>query len=158
MLTIREEAPADFAAIHELNRLAFGQDDEAALVDRLRAEGLVVASLVAVEDGTVAGHILFTRLPIDTPAGTVAADRRVYFLAIGAVVQSPHGVERDPQDIIDGRMRVEADVIHDLVGERLRHLLAQQRRDHLVAGDDDLSDPFLPNDPLEGVDHFFRVV
>jgi putative acetyltransferase len=109
MLTIREEAPADFAAIHELNRLAFGQDDEAALVDRLRAEGLVVASLVAVEDGTVTGHILFTRLPIDTPAGTVAA------VALAPMAVRP---ERQRQGIGSALVRAGVEVCRAL-GERI---------------------------------------
>lgn len=38
-VTIRPETPADFAAIYEINRLAFGQDAETELVDGLRAGG-----------------------------------------------------------------------------------------------------------------------
>lgn len=64
---IREELPQDFEAIREVNRLAFGQDAEGALVDRLRADGLGIASLVAVEDGRVVGHILFSELPVERP-------------------------------------------------------------------------------------------
>ena len=45
-MLIREEVPADIDAIAELNRIAFGGDYEADLIARLRAEGLVIASLV----------------------------------------------------------------------------------------------------------------
>lgn len=70
---IREETPQDYAAIREINRLAFAGDYEAGLIDRLRAEGLVIASLVAIEDGCPVGHILFSILPIETAAGPLNA-------------------------------------------------------------------------------------
>jgi putative acetyltransferase len=72
-MTIRPETPADLAAIHEVNRLAFGQDAEADLVDGLRAGGFVRLSLVAEEGGEVVGHIMFSRLPIITETGVVEA-------------------------------------------------------------------------------------
>lgn len=65
------EAPQHLEGIRNVNRLAFGGEDEANLVDRLRAEGLVVASLVALRDGEVAGHILFSELPIRRSDGGV---------------------------------------------------------------------------------------
>ncbi len=67
---IREETPQDHHAIRDLNRIAFAGDFEAELIDRLRAEGLVITSLVAIEDARVAGHILFSILPVETEAGT----------------------------------------------------------------------------------------
>jgi putative acetyltransferase len=70
---IREEKPDDWDGLRDVNRTAFGRNDEADLVDRLRAAGLVVASLVAIEDGQVAGHILFTRLEMETNRGPLAA-------------------------------------------------------------------------------------
>ena len=70
---IRPETPADHAAIREVNRLAFGGDDEARLVDALRDGGYVRVSLVAEEGGRVVGHILFSDLPIVTAGGTVEA-------------------------------------------------------------------------------------
>ena len=81
MHLIRAETPSDRAAIAEVNRLAFGGEDEVALIERLRAEGLVIASLVALEDGDVVGHILFSKLPIETGTGT----RRAASLAPMAV-------------------------------------------------------------------------
>ena len=66
---LREEAPADYDAIREVNRLAFGGEVEARLVDRLREDGEVIASLVAVGEERVVGHILFSELPIETECG-----------------------------------------------------------------------------------------
>jgi putative acetyltransferase len=72
-LTVRAEAPVDVDAIAQVNRAAFGQPDEADLIARLRADGDVVASLVAAVDGEVVGHVLFSRLAIETEHGAVAA-------------------------------------------------------------------------------------
>jgi len=70
---IRPERPDDFDVIRELNRAAFNGDDEARLVDRLRSDGLVVASLVAEHAGELIGHICFSELPIRTANGSIAA-------------------------------------------------------------------------------------
>jgi putative acetyltransferase len=72
-LVIRPETTADLEAIRHVNRLAFGQDAEARLVDALRVGGYAHLSLVAEHGGQVVGHILFSDLPILTQAGTVSA-------------------------------------------------------------------------------------
>jgi putative acetyltransferase len=72
-VAVRAEVPGDLDAIRSVNRLAFGQEDEAALVDALRDGGHVRASLVAEVDGRVVGHILFSELPIVTSTGMVPA-------------------------------------------------------------------------------------
>ena len=72
-ILIRPEATADQDAIRHVNRLAFGQDEEARLVDALRDGGYVRVSLVAERAGRIVGHILFSDLPIITEAGTVPA-------------------------------------------------------------------------------------
>lgn len=72
-VVIRPETTADQDAIRHVTRLAFGQDDEARLVDALRDGGYVQVSLVAERAGRVVGHILFSELPIITEAGTVPA-------------------------------------------------------------------------------------
>ena len=59
-LLIRVELPSDAPAIRELNRKAFGQEAEAALVDALRENAKFLLSLVACVDGEVVGHLLFT--------------------------------------------------------------------------------------------------
>ncbi|AGA27841.1 putative acetyltransferase [Singulisphaera acidiphila DSM 18658] len=70
---IRPETLGDHAAIHEVNRLAFGEEGEARLIAALRDGGYVRVSLVAEEAGRVVGHILFSDLSIVTPQGVVEA-------------------------------------------------------------------------------------
>lgn len=82
-ITIREEAAQDFAAIHEVEEQAFGQSDEADLVDALRQRGAVVLSLVALLDGQVVGHILFTPVSIESAVGTFSA------IGLGPMAVSP---------------------------------------------------------------------
>lgn len=72
-VTVRLETPTDIDAIRAVNRLAFGQENEAALVDALRDGGYSRVSLVAEADGRVVGHILFSALPIVSEAGTIPA-------------------------------------------------------------------------------------
>ena len=73
MALIREEIAADYDAILELNRLAFGGNDEAEIVDRLRSAGIVVASLVAIENDEIVGYIMFSQLPVETAQGIIEA-------------------------------------------------------------------------------------
>jgi len=56
-----------------VNQAAFDRSDEADLIDRLRIEGAVVASLVAEIDRQIVGHILFSRMTVETSQGPVAA-------------------------------------------------------------------------------------
>ena len=64
MFTIRPETPDDRARIYDVVQAAFGRDDEAVLVDALRASPAYVPglSLVALEGVEVVGHVLFTQL------------------------------------------------------------------------------------------------
>jgi putative acetyltransferase len=71
--TVRAETPEDREAVREVNRRAFGRDDEARLVDALRDGGYACLSLVAEEAGRVVGHVLFSDLPVVTQAGTLHA-------------------------------------------------------------------------------------
>jgi putative acetyltransferase len=71
--TIRPETTADHEAIRHVNRVAFGQDDEAGIVDALRNGGYDRLSLVAEVNRVVVGHILFSDLPILTDSGAVMA-------------------------------------------------------------------------------------
>ncbi len=50
-LLVRDEIPSNAASIDALLRVVFGGDDEAALVDRLRAGGELAISLVAQHEG-----------------------------------------------------------------------------------------------------------
>jgi putative acetyltransferase len=72
-LNIRPETDDDDAAIREVNRIAFGGEAEARLVDALRNGGYARVSLVAEEGGRAVGHILFSVLTIATPRGDVEA-------------------------------------------------------------------------------------
>src|SRR5207302_10588764 len=72
-VVIRPETSADHEAIRHVNRLGFGQDEEARLVEALREGGYVHLSLVAERAGQVIGHILFSDLPIITESGMVPA-------------------------------------------------------------------------------------
>lgn len=69
MIEIREESPDDIAAVREVNRLAFGQSLEGQIVDALRANGGVLLSLVAVTDGRIVGHILYSPVVVGTFRG-----------------------------------------------------------------------------------------
>lgn len=68
---VRLETANDLVAIREVNTQAFGEPAEAVLVDALRSDGKVIASLVADDRGFVIGHILFSRLVIETNAGAI---------------------------------------------------------------------------------------
>ncbi len=57
-MDVRRERPAGIPAIDRVNARAFGRDDEADLVDALRANGAVSLSLVATIDDAVVGHTL----------------------------------------------------------------------------------------------------
>lgn len=66
MVEVRPETTADIREIHQVNVLAFGQENEAELVDALRKSNSFVPelSLVAVKRRSIIGHILFTRIKI----------------------------------------------------------------------------------------------
>ena len=61
-MIVQLETPGDVAAIRAVEEAAFLQSAEAKLVEDLRDAGDSVFSLVAVEDGTIAGHAMFSRL------------------------------------------------------------------------------------------------
>lgn len=70
---LRSEKPDDHDAIRAVNLLAFDREDEGQLVDALRMSGDARLSLIAEIEGRVVGHILFSILSINTPAGPIAA-------------------------------------------------------------------------------------
>jgi len=71
VITIRPEQPDDIPAVHSINEKAFGQPTEANLVDTLRAACPKALSLVALSDGRIVGHILFTPVTIQTTTGEI---------------------------------------------------------------------------------------
>lgn len=74
-ITIRPESPADHPEVHSLLTAAFGQRDEADLVDRIRrAPGYVPnLSLIAELDQHIVGHILFSPITIESSATSTPA-------------------------------------------------------------------------------------
>lgn len=81
---IRQEIETDFSDIFELNKTAFGQDNEANLVDLLRNSNAFISelSLVATIDNKMAGHILFTKIKIKNDKGTEFASLALAPMAV----------------------------------------------------------------------------
>lgn len=71
-MLIRTETPQDWHAVAEINELAFGKKAEAQLVAALRENGKATVSLVAVIEGKVVGHILFSPVTIEGGKTAVA--------------------------------------------------------------------------------------
>jgi putative acetyltransferase len=67
-MLIRPEQPADVPAIRTIVQAAFGRDDEADLVERLRRRDEVLHAAVAVYEDRIVGHIMFSPVRIDTAA------------------------------------------------------------------------------------------
>jgi len=65
-ITIKEEQASDYQRVYEVNRLAFQQEDESRLIEKIRAGQNYVPrlSLVAEIDDKIVGHILFSKLKI----------------------------------------------------------------------------------------------
>ena len=86
-MLIRPERPEDTVAIHEINTLAFGQPEEAQIVDELRRSCDDLVSLVAVDGEEVIGHILFSPATIEGTGGLI------------------HGMGLAPMAVLPGRQR-----------------------------------------------------
>jgi putative acetyltransferase len=71
MITIREERPEDTKAVREVYIGAFGQELEADLVDQMRQRCDDLLALVAVMEGRIVGHILFSPAVIERRKRTV---------------------------------------------------------------------------------------
>ena len=82
-MTIREESEADLIGIAEVTRAAFEGDYEVALIEKLRSAGLIIVSLVAVDEGSVIGHILFSELRVEVDG------RRVKSAALAPLAVQP---------------------------------------------------------------------
>lgn len=61
----RPEFPDDVDGIRAVHLAAFTLPDEAALVDRLRADGDLVCSHVALIDEVIVGHVAFSPVALD---------------------------------------------------------------------------------------------
>lgn len=89
-ILIRPETTADFVAIHELNKTAFGQDNEAKLVDLLRQSDAFIPglSLVAMLDNDIVGHILFTKIKIKGEQGNIFNSLALAPMAVQPTLQN----------------------------------------------------------------------
>src|SRR4051812_33536835 len=67
MAVVRPERPGDEEAIHAVHAAGFPTEDEARLVDQLRAGGRLTLSLVAEVDGLIVGHVGFS--PVTAASG-----------------------------------------------------------------------------------------
>jgi putative acetyltransferase len=65
MIEIREEEPGDREFVRRVNLDAFNDSSEAAIVEKLRDSCDDYLAFVAVEDGHVVGHIVFTPATLD---------------------------------------------------------------------------------------------
>jgi len=65
-ITIRKEEERDYKKVYEVNRLAFQQENESKLIEKIRKGNNFVPdlSLVAKIDDEIVGHILFSRIKI----------------------------------------------------------------------------------------------
>ena len=65
-MTIRPEAPRDQEGIRHVNMMAFGREEEADIVDAIRASpGFVPElSLVAEQEGQIVGHVMFSMIEV----------------------------------------------------------------------------------------------
>jgi putative acetyltransferase len=66
---IRREQPGDVLSIREVNDRAFGRVDEGAVIEVLRGSCEGLMSLVAVVEGRVVGHILFSPVELEADDG-----------------------------------------------------------------------------------------
>ena len=69
MIQIQEERDDNLPAIRELNKRAFGQEQEANIVDALRSNGGSLLSLVAIASDVLVGHIMYSPLSVGEIAG-----------------------------------------------------------------------------------------
>lgn len=109
-LSIHPARPEDRTTIRAVEEAAFGQPDEAVLVERLVGDGDVVLELVAWAADRLVGHVVFSRLWVHAPDGArfaavslapIAVDPRFQRAGIGSAL------------VAEGHRRLEA------AGERL---------------------------------------
>lgn len=73
MVTIREEESGDIRAIRHVNKWAFGQDNEANIIEKLRKRSGLTISLVAVHDTEIVGYIAFSPVMIEAEGSSFEA-------------------------------------------------------------------------------------
>lgn len=71
IITIRDEQPDDIQYIHHLTKTAFLNEEysshtEHYIIDRLRENGQLKISLVALENETIVGHIVISPVTVSS--------------------------------------------------------------------------------------------
>ena len=143
-MQLRSERPQDVEAIDRVNRLAFGQPDEAEIVARLRTSDAFIPelSIVAEDEGEVVGHILFTRVWTEP-----ANDVRMISLAPMTVIP-----ERQRQGIGSALVRRGLDVAREL-GEEVVVLVGHP--EYYPRFGFELASRFGMTNPFPGTDEAF---
>ena len=74
-VSLATETPADIPQIRQVVTAAFGQPNEADLIDRIRASANFVPeqSIVAKHNQKIVGHLLFSKITIETATDSVLA-------------------------------------------------------------------------------------
>jgi putative acetyltransferase len=85
-INIRKEQTQDIPQVRDILCAAFPTDAESRLVEALRANGKAIISLVAIRDGQVLGHILFS--PVSTSPTSPAKGIGLAPVAVHPDVQS----------------------------------------------------------------------
>jgi hypothetical protein len=78
---IRREETADIPAVRKVVEEAFHRPAEARLVDQIRADGDAIVAAVAVGQGAVVGHVMFSKMTAPFRALGARASRRHVRLA-----------------------------------------------------------------------------
>ena len=73
MTSIARERPEQRAEVLALNRVVFKGEEEARIIGALTRDGLDVLSLVAMNDGKISGHILFSQLDVEVDGRKIVA-------------------------------------------------------------------------------------
>jgi putative acetyltransferase len=63
-LVIRAALATDARAIQDLTTRAFGQEDEARIIQKLEASGEALLQMVAEQDGRIIGHVMFYHIGV----------------------------------------------------------------------------------------------
>jgi putative acetyltransferase len=83
MITVRLEQSEDITAVRMVNETAFGQSQEAKIVDAIRATCRDAVSFVALSDGQIVGHIFFS------PVVVTCTDRKVSGMGLAPMAVLP---------------------------------------------------------------------
>ncbi|MBN8608877.1 MAG: N-acetyltransferase [Caulobacterales bacterium] len=88
---IRPATRRDDPAIRQILRHAFGGDDEANLVEHLRADGDALVELVSATDIALTGHILYSPLKIERAGEILSAAALAPVAVLPAFQRAGHG-------------------------------------------------------------------